>query len=339
MLDTEIDKDKIRLVVGMNKIKYNILNKIINNKIDIIHINIDSIINTLIKMNLNFTKHTYSYTLCAAILNIAAHYKHYFIKKKKTVTIFLYSNMNYNRDYKGIRFSLELIDIITKYLNKIYFIDTNKYLSDKVDNKMHLIIKYFSKDYNNLVITKDSFDLPLITDNISVLKLNKDKSILYNTNNFFDKYIKSKKHYNIPYSHISLFLAISGINKIKFVKGLGPNKIAKILQNGIECGNMSINKYNKIEHFYSDMKHLLPNSIYMNKDISNFYEKLDADILYNKYINKAIEKGFDNYIIDKFSYKDLIDLNNKYFLGLDYLMLDELTEEIVDDSKNNIKWW
>ena len=82
----------IQSLLGKYKVKYEYLDNVINKKIDAVHINIDSIINDYISMNITSklsseNSNSAIFSIASSILNTAAHYKHYFTKNKTNVII------------------------------------------------------------------------------------------------------------------------------------------------------------------------------------------------------------------------------------------------------------
>ncbi len=323
------EKDFLRSAFGMHKIKYSILDSLgIYNDIDSVHINYSSIFNFYLKHYGKLTNFTPSdiYLIVSQIFNLAAHYKHYFVKRQQNVKIYIYVSKSDREIFESvIDFSL----IISQYITNIYFIEC--------DIPIPVAIEYISKAKcrNSIILTKNKLDVLLVSKYRSVLKSNKDKSILYNKDNVYDNMTKRKYNWQISYKLLPVVYSFCGIGGNK-IDGFGPYNILKTLNAYVERNIIVNNKYIDIEDFIHDIKDITVfDDKALNTVVDNF-DKIDINKKYSKYINSAKKKQLDDFIVDKFSNKDIKSLNIKYFTGLDSLMLEELFEEY--NPKNKITW-
>lgn len=326
-------EDTIRKIIGRNMIKYTILNEIIDSEITDLKtfiINVDSILIDLHKFfnkYKEFNSMNLMEIITSSIINMIAHYRYYFALNGWYPKI--YALADKNDDNKNIRESMEVVSMILKYIDNTYFIDTSNL-------KTGIVIKYFlKKSKDNLILSRDDFDIMHISKNTYVLRANKDKSKFYTIYNW--KQLMCKK-YNleydiIPYNLINMVLCFSGAHGRSGVKGLGYRTMLKKISNKINY--LSKESYSNIDDFIHDMDSSLSKyDISMARTNFNLY---DVNTNYNKFITPAIQKRLDTYIEDRFSKKDLISLNTKYFTGANSLMLEELMIR-PKSEKPSSKW-
>lgn len=329
-------EDTIRKIIGRNMTRYQVLDDIINK--DIIDlktfvINGDSILIDLHKFldrsskdlkNIDFV-----YIISSSIINVIAHYRYYFAIHGWYPKIYFLADKN--DDNAQIRESMEIISMILKYVDNTYFIDMTNLATG-------IIIKYFlKKNKENLILTRDDFDIMHISENTYVLRAAKDKSKFYTCNNW-QKNISKKlymKYNNISYELLNMIMCFSGAHERPGVKGIGARTMLKKISNAIEAKDILNGRYYNIDDFISDMsgyfkKHDL-------KPARDNFRLYDVESNYDRFVTKAIEKRLDSYIEDKFSKKDLIMLNTKYFTGLNSLMLEELMIR-PKSEKSKTRW-
>ena len=327
--------ETIRKIIGKNKIKYSVMSNLIEGDIHNLKtfiINGDSILIELHKFldqNKDISGYEYMEVISSSIINIIAHYRYYFSLNGWYPKIFFLADRN--DDNSTIRESMEVVSMILKYIDNTYFIDTTN-LSTGV------IIKYFLKtNKENLILTRDDFDIMHISKSTCILRSNKDKSKFYSYHNWQEVLIKNYQDEYSTISHelINMILCFSGAHGRAGVKGLGYRTMLKKLANKISKSEIVNGSYSSIHDFIHDMgdsfkKYDLSNAI------ANFSE-FDVNTNYSKFITKATEKRLDNYIEDKFSKKDLMMLNTRYFTGFNSLMLEELMTRPISD-KGKSKW-
>lgn len=332
----DIPEEMIRKIIGRNKIKYTVLTELIDNQIDDLKsfiINVDSILIDLhkyINKNKDIDSCNFVEVISSSIINIVAHYRYYFSLTGWYPSIYLLADKM--DDNTNIKSAMNIISIILRYIDNTYFIDTSGLNTG-------VIIKYFlKKKSSNLILTRDDFDIMHIADNTMVIKSNRDKSKLYTSNNW--QYIMNNEKYypeysNISYKLINMILCFSGAHGRSGVKGLGFRTMLKKLNQAVNNKAIVNDCYQNIHDFISDMSDIFI-KYNLSNAISNF-RIYDVNSNYSKFITKSTEKRLDSYIEDKFSKKDLIMLNTKYFTGLNYLMLEELMTK-PKSCKDNMKW-
>lgn len=332
-----VPDEMVRRIIGRNKIKYTTLNNLIDGRISNLKsfvINVDSI---LIDIHKFFNKHkdlddyNLVFVIASSLINTVAHYRYYFSLNGWYPNIYLLGDKTDNS--KNISTALELVRVILKYVDNVYFIDTSKLTTG-------VIIRYFlKKKSENLVLSRDDFDMMHVSSNTIFIKSNKDKSKLYAHDNW-QKTMCGDSYRDvyecISHKLINMVLCLSGGHGRAGVKGIGHRTILKNLSNAIKNKNIVNGQYSDIDDFISDMGKLLGK---YNLDPARLnFDIYDINNNYDRCVTKAVEKRLDNCIEDRFSKKDLAMLNTKYFTGLDYLMLEELMTKPNSMKDNSMKW-
>ena len=323
---TSFPDETIRKIVGRNKIKYNILNDLFTkneiSNIKTLLINGDSIlldmhkyIKEYGKSDNDVYKNDIIYAITSSILNTIAHYRYYFILHDEYPKIYFFADSNDDHPY--IRKAMEISKIILKYIPNAYFVDTKNFQTS--------IAMYYFKHKNTLIISRDEFDLMMLDDKTSILKTFGDKSKIYTVDNWQKVFYASKydkKYKKVSENFLNIIECFAGAHGRDGVKKIGKRTIVRLIYKGLENNYIVDMKYSNIYDFIHDMGDLL-SKYNVSNAIQNFND-YDITTNYNKVMTKAIEKRLDSNIEDKFSKKDLIKLNSKYFTGFNYLMLDEL---------------
>lgn len=330
-------EEMIRKIIGRNKIKYNKLNEIIDSRITKLTnfvINGDSIlidIHRYMKSNNEIDKDDLTICISSSLINIIAHYRNYFALNGWSPNIYFLADKNDTSTNLSV--SMELMRVILKYIPNTYFIDTS-------DLKTGVIIKYFlSKNTDNLILTRDDFDIMHINKHTCCIKANKEKSKLFAVDNWQAMMSRDGKdsYDNVSYKLINMILCFSGAHGRPGIKGLGFRSMLKKVSDGIDKNRILNDRYSSVKDFLYDAEDII-NTKKRKYDYSNGvynFEAYDVDSNYISDVTTAVEKRLDSYIEDKFSKKDLIMLNTKYYTGLNYLMLDEL---MMQPKKSETKW-
>lgn len=329
----------IHKIIGRNKIKYSVLTELIDGDIGNLKsfiINGDSIlidIHRYIKSNSEIDKDDLTICISSALINIIAHYRNYFAKNGWDVNIYFLADKSDNSS--NLSTAMELMRVILKYIPKTYFIDTTNL-------KTGVIMKYFftKKDSGHtLILSRDDFDIMNISENVSCIKANKENSKYYSIHNWRKVMSGSEDDYKlVSYKMLNLILCFSGAHGRPGIRGLGFRTMLKKINKAIKDQKVIDNYYSSVHDFINDIEYLFPAKkgvpFNFDKGILNF-EIYDVNTNYDKDVTIAVKKRLDSYIEDKFSKKDLIMLNTKYYTGENYLMLEEL---MIQPKKSEKKW-
>lgn len=318
----------VRSVFGMHKIKYSVLDNMNIGHVNAFHINLNTILNYVKTHYGNLTNEKdYLYIIVSQILNLTAHYRHYFIKNKMSPDIYIYSS-DFNGEFRDI---IKLLKIICQYIPRVYFIKTNK-----ISTSSAILYVASKKEYDkNLILTKSKADVLLVNKRIKVLKSNKDKSILYSHDDVFSKFTKNDYTGNVSWKLLPIFYALTGLSGDQ-IKKYGPAKALKLLNKALDDKCIVNEYYNNAKHFLDDMGDVLDLNDTERRIFIDNYKSANVVAKYLKVSSPIFKEMIDNSIIDKFAKNDLKALNNKYFTGEDSLMLNELLEEIPDNRV--IRW-
>lgn len=325
------EDELILSTLGIFKIKYSVLDTLNINDIDIFHIDLNTILETLFKIkNIFDDGSSYLFTIASSIINLVAHFRSYFVKKQNNTTIYLYYShmkMDDKNLSDNIDDALSLLSVIVKYIPKVYLI-TDK----KVDIKlcMNYLIK---EDKINYIFTKNKIFFQFVNiKNTFILRPARDDSYIINSKNLYNKLANNDVKYTVSSKLLTAILSFTGVNQYKGLKGMGIKKVLKMFQKSIDK-NIIVNDY------YLNISDLLYD-LSCNKEtckiVKDIFEKIDVNLLNVITRNNPYEIEIQNSLVDKFSKKDLQELNTKYFTGFNSLMLQELLLEPTK-SKNNKK--
>ena len=348
----------MEIYFNMYKIKYSILNDLLNmeNNLDYrkpinLFINLNPVLKHMtddkcidyLKMN-NPIKHI---EFISNVINLAAHYKGFFIKNGINLNIYLYIqhpfesadqiNRKYNGEYRmysEYKFTNETvvpltnivnntipnIENIVSYIPNVYFIKSNNIESS--------LIPMIIDNDNSIIITDDLYEFQYVNYGYHILLPKRSKSILLNNDNIMN-YISSTneiKTKNINSTFLPFILSIYGnkYRNIYKIKGFGLKTIFKSLEKAITEGLITY-KTSNIELLLGVIKQSL------RKEVRNNFYCTDINYQYNNLTSIDID-NVKSQITDKYNPSALNIVNNKYF-ELYPLQLIELTSEVVETKK------
>ena len=223
--------------------------------------------------------------------------------------------------------TLSLLSVIVKYIPKVYLIDDKK-------TDIKLCMNYLIKeDKINYIFTKNKIFFQFVNiKNTFILRPARDDSYIINSKNLYNKLANNDVKYTVSSKLLTAILSFTGVNQYKGVKGMGIKKVLKMFQKSIDK-NIIVNDYYLN---ISDLLYDLSCSKETCKIVKDIFEKIDVNLLNVITRNNPYEIEIQNSLVDKFSKKDLQELNTKYFTGFNSLMLQELLLEPTK-SKNNKK--
>ena len=342
-------EQQILTILGIYKTKFTILNELIQDSdIEALHIDITSLIKILNKLNDKFEddRGDYSLTIASSIINLAAHMRLFLSRKNMDTTIYLYYQ-NTKDCFKGvlgrnIKDALTFIQTVSDYIPKLYMIwDENNY-DDEYEIRAidHFIRKH--SDKTNYIITKDitlfQFTIKKISKaKVKILRVARDNSYVVTSKNVYQSLIKDNNaEYHIPNRLLGSLLTITG-SRYGGVKGIGIKKGIRLFEKA--CIKERLHDIN-----YSDIDEVLEALELDCQDVDKLQREYDHTdlrlILAKRYNNKK----YDSMLRNKYGGNDLKNINNTYFSGFNYLMVDELLMESVESdsgwkkSKSGIRW-
>lgn len=353
----------IQPIINWHKIKYKTFSKLImnsrmeGNKVNMF-INLDSILNLFYTDKLipavHSLKHLENIVLTAEVINIIAHYRHFFWKSFNGVPtrFFIYScnkvpkfskkiNENYMSTYikkidednirygevnKIINVNKELLNLISLYVQDAYFIESNGLEPSLIPYK--LINKYGTdKNICNIIMTNDKYEYQLTNlKNTFIIRPRGDKSKIIGKEDIYNHKFKDIKYRpgNIISPRFYPFvLAMDGYKKrnIEKVKGYSFVKTMKLIETMIFDKRIKNDKIsNPDTYLFKD---------YLNDNqIETLLNNLKCTDL--GYLDKVIDdKLFDSKIklINRYDNKAIMELNSEYFPN-NNIQLIELCEGV-----------
>lgn len=346
-------------IINSKKIKYAVLNNLIKDlpqdteELNLF-ISVESILKSFYapKVNevFNSLNNEDKYLLSSELINIAAHYRHYFWSRFNIPTnfYFFYSSekafhncvldSDYRLDYYNKRFdnnseyynlnkiieeNLKLSNIMSEYLPNIYFVNTLTVEPSVL--AYHIINRIGSQNgLTNLILTNNILDYQLVSmPNTFIIEMNMDKSFIISKDNLYNIVLKkSKIRDTSSLSHVfyPAILSISGHKKynVEGIKGMGIVKTISKLEKKIEDGTIT----NDI--LSADML-LTSNKLFDNTDTVIRNYKLLSYSYQNKNISPKESFNIKNQLINKSDNMSLMEINRLYYENYP-LMLLELME-------------
>lgn len=200
--------------------------------------------------------------LTSGIINMVAHYRHFFRNYYGTESTFYIINsincpmqnislyMNYNKSFRYllsykkditdfIKSNIDILNLICRYIPETYFINTDLETGVIINEA---VIKHSAKP--NIVITKDQYNYQLsaLYDNVVILRpkkiINEDISYYINKKNvlpiYFSENNNKYKDTNINPELLSCIMTLSSLSCRDIKKMFTRPKAVNILQNLIE---------------------------------------------------------------------------------------------------------
>lgn len=330
---------------NLYKVKFIILDELMRTKCHHIRygdkinvfINLDCVVRKMISMPTErysrISKST-AQEFTSNVLNLAAHYRSYFTKHKLYSKIYIYftspvkeyRNTTYNEKYrnnwfiklclspdykiigKTIRESLEIIQIITEYIEGVYFIQSGTIEGSVIPS---IINSEYESGYHNFIVTDDLYDFQYVNNDYHIIYPRKDESILLDKNTMMD-YVKLlanigdeiKTPNALTYPFI---LSVLGDKRreIPRLSRFGMTSILKTINKCIDKQIITDRTFN-INMMLKVVKEEARPAL-----LDNFYTvdiKSQFKVLYSNEIHFIM-----NQIKDKFDDKSLKEINQTYF--------------------------
>lgn len=358
--DSDIDK-----VMHGRKIKYEVLNKLFDGHLPKkqlcnIFIDVHSLLKKLyipvIAKSFDNLSGYNKFVISSQLLNIAAHYRHYFVSRKQMYTniYFYYSmdkaeklvaehpvyrssfytkhidkNFEYHNINKVVAQNLELCKLISDYIPHVYFINTKK-------EDYNIVPYHFLKEIEDSG-TEDEFSIIYTDDKIQainaslfkdtyILTPNSDKSKLYYQDSLINFIIgKDDEDYMMFPPLLQYSFGISGYNKydVSGWKSYGHKRAIDYMIKQISAGNIRNIEYGTVNHFIEDLVSNCKIDEEKQLQLEKTYKLLSPKFNYSRLTDVTISNIFTTSdLIDKASLTRL----NSYYYDKHPIMLDELME-------------
>ncbi|MGL5752676.1 MAG: hypothetical protein ACRCXT_19215 [Paraclostridium sp.] len=353
----------IEPIINSFNVKYDILNDEVQRNLKsgseiTLFINVDSVLSycytKIFKDYINRMGKIDYYLITPLLVNVAAHYRHYFASRYrvKSKIVFYKGNgvsvnsQSYYPEYnmtklntlnsevflevsKFVNDNMVLFDNICKYIQDVYFINIPNIESSLIP---HHIMK---KDNNNnmiyLTITRDTNDFQLVNshDNSFVMYVSKGKTRMINKFDVYEYMLfisggKYELQEKIDSNFMSYILSYSGLKSrnIKGIKGSGLVSVLKRVTDKIKNGHLMNTKIKDIK--------LLNSIMGLNDNIqdivTNNFNSLDLDYQYSLLDNFKRDMIDEMMKVNIHSNEDIMYINEHYFkcFEINLLYLEEM---------------
>lgn len=342
----------MELYFNLFKIKYEKLIQLLREDEDIyikhgdtvnIFINLEPIFMKLCNPRVNEklkTRGKHQFEFIANVINLAAHYRWFFTKNRIKSRVFLYcpsptnleyKNSIYNKEYRvhyNFKFterggnlllyemiceSIPFIQLITEYLEDIYFICSNN-----VENSLvpYIILNHKDEDDDeieyaaNFIVSSSLYDVQYVNKKCDILLPKRDKSVLLSRKNVIP-YIMVENECNegihIGPKMLPFILSIIG-NKnrnIYNIKNMGIKTTFKLLEKALDLKVIS-NDVTSIHMLLDVIK-----SQYREELLNNYYcTDLDSQL---GQLNVKDRHSIIDQVVNKFDNIALKKINDRYF--------------------------
>ena len=354
-------------IINSKKIKYSVLDDILRDYLNFknhrnknmnVYIDLETITKQLYTENVlesfNHVKDKDRLAISAEIINIIAHYRHYFASRKQMYSRFFlfYSNdpskyhIEINDEYKAsfyskrktdntsfrimnnvMNYSMSIVKDIVNYIPNAFLLNTG--------NMEPTLVPYFimnesnivkEEDYNMIISNNPVFKQDLkYNENSIILELRNDKSKIISKENVIEELLsKSKKtpsdFPNINYNSIDIInlLLPNSYFEMKSIKGYGAVKTCTLLDSKVNKGEYD----NFSEYDLSNIADIFDSNI--KSEIEERYKLLDhkhiSSVVYTNMVNKLRTQftEFDNPL-------EVKKLNDEIFTD-NHLLLEYLYE-------------
>lgn len=350
----------IEPIINGFKIKYSMMSDMIHiseleGRKTNVFINIDSILSKFFRSDeviSAFNSLEDNVILTSELINIIAHYRHFFWSRyRMPITFYLYhcnkqpkwqkkyvpnyniktldkiqdkENPKYGGLPEAIEQNLRLVKLLSTYVDKAYYIES--------DGLEPSVIPYYvstlgCKDTCNIIITQDKSEYQLVNlDNTVVFHPRGNKSKIITKKNIFDEAvfgdIKYKPNNELDPNLYSLYIALTGDKNRNLIRvdGFSKVKSLKLIDRLIDMKyiNNGINKgLDKIL-----LMEFLSESQY--KQLKNNYKCINFNFAY-KLLRDVDKVKINNCFVDKYDNKAIMEINSKYF-EYNHIRLIELCE-------------
>lgn len=266
----------IEPIFNKHKTKFIVLDQLqfIDPNVDrvVVYINLETVLRSLCRPFVNnfattqISRNELKLCLISNIINLAQHYRLYCVKMGKENETILFWNfpinnthyynskyiVNYRENYRdkfykdaNASFLYNLLQdivntlyIILPYINEVYMVT-----SDRVESSLipYILYKtrYDSNHIQNIIISKDMYDLQYVQHGMKVLVPHSDNSTLVSKSNAID-YLKKiysiKSDIAVPISQLSFITSLMGdkYRNITKIPGMGLGTILQTLCTGLE---------------------------------------------------------------------------------------------------------
>lgn len=356
------EMEVIEPIINYHKIKYDKLIELIRNsdmegsKVNVF-INLNSILNKFyredIMSGILSLKYRENIVLTAEIINLVAHYRHFFWSRFKVPSKFYFyycnkvpkygkknldgymslfkerineDNAKFGELTSIINNNLKLVNSLSTYVQGAYFITSDGLEQGTIP--YYIIKKYAKDDICNLILTSDKLDYQLANlKNTFILKANGKNSKLISKKEIFDykyKTVKYRPKKKIHPSFYPLVLSFCGCKsrELTATKGHGFVSTMKLLDKLISSDKLENKAPKTLE--YSAIEDNLDRDLF--EIINTRYKTLSYKYQY-LLLNDIQKMNIENKLKDKYDNIAIMGINVEYFPN-NNIQLVELCEGV-----------
>lgn len=356
----------IEPIFNKYKTKFTVLDKLqpINPKADrvVVYINLETVLESLCKPFVNkfamtqMSSDEVRLCLVSNIINLAQHYRLYFRKMgKENETILFwnfpiketqyynskyivnYRNNYYDKFYKEDNASFmadllqnvyDILMILLPYINEVYMVS-----SDKIESSLLPYIvyknKYDSHHIQNIIVSKDIYDLQYIQYGMSVLVPRSDDSLLITETNVMEhlkKVHNIKSKLNAPVSQLSFIISLLGskYRNIGKIPGMGLGLILQTLNDALDSISITENTQN-IDNLVNIIKPEYGSIFHAN------YHCTDLGYQYRDIKPIDIHTVLESFT-DKYDDNAVLYMNERYFEKYPLMLVSMKREQVLSND-------
>lgn len=351
------------------KTKFSVLNSLAINKPNTkkvaVYINIEMILKSVFTervnqyaMNLG-DDNDVKISIVSNIINLAQHYRWYFIKNGYDCEAFIYWNypvgkyLNYmhnenyrtyynNKTYhsssctylnKCFKDSMETTKMIASRMNGVNIITNNIIESSVIPYIIHSDYYHGDNSIQHIIVSNDKYDFQYVNNGFTIIVPRQEDTIIVNSSNVIDILKKSfniKSESDIPVKHLVFALSIIGCKyrNLSKIAGVGLGSIIKIINTAIDKVLITENT-TSVQSFCS-----LINNQYKDQFISN-YNCIDVQKQYSILTPLNIHEVL-SCIHDKYDDNTLDLINDRFFQKHPLLTFHNHKQALYNDNNTNI---
>lgn len=328
------------------KTKFSVLNSLKIVKPDVqkiaVYINIEMILKSVFTNRVNDymmgidDQNDVMFSIISSVLNLAQHYRWYFVKLGYDCEAFIYWNyptgkyLNYmhNENYRSyfnnkiyhsnqciflndcLKKSFPTIKMIALRMNGVNIVTNEVVESSLIPYVIYNDFYHGDNSIQHIIISNDKYDFQYVNKGFSIIVPRQEETIVVTSKNVIDVLKKSlsiKSENTISPKQLSFGLSIIGskYRNINKIAGVGFGTVIKILNRGIE--KMILSENSNDVHTLSGL--ISPK--YKEQFISNF-SCIDLDIQYNS-LSPMIIHDIISCIHDKYDDNALDLINDRFF--------------------------
>ena len=280
------------------------------------------------------------YIIVSSLINLAAHLRQYFRRycRMHTRIFLVYADnsthnhdqffpifgndlsgmLDYNKNNEYVLSQLELVKILTAYINDVYFVKKSTMFP------MFVYDNILKNNVPAIILTKNTlaYQIPSFVPNVAVFRPRKFNSedtsfAVYGNNVLYQYYSGITRDKTLEYmkninpQHLSLLMALTGNSQFNLHSEVSTTVAIRILYEAITSGKILNTHVMDIDYAYSKMPELF--NYIDGKTFNNRYKA--CDIIYQHLLYSQMPEALDYTWMVNFKDPTTVqDINNRYFV-------------------------